>query len=216
VDGSGPDDVFVAASGGRLFRFDGDQWTEYNLGTLRDLVSVKVVGPGLLVVGGEDGQLFVGAPGAMEKIETESGMDLRVLDYDVSLGLGVASGVQSFQLGPFMAFPKVLLPEEGGVFDWSSLRWTFYDPEAKPSLNYFILSNSEGRPFWITVASGEVQEFKLPPLQQMLGVNLMPDGLKRLNVTSSMNKTFNIDKYTNSDLNTYSGATWAVDYISFF
>lgn len=216
VGGSGPDDIWVACGGGTLLHFDGDSWSSQNLGTTKDLLSLFVGTDGEVLVGGEDGTLFRRVAGEFVRVELETLMDLTVLDFDGESERGIATGAQAYQLGPFMAFPRMDTPINGADFYWKKLDWSFYDPDAHSDFNYFILSNQEGYAFWIIVTGGGVTEFVIPPLQEILGVNFIPDGVKRLNVTSTLNPSFNIDHFTNVDMNTYGKMSWAVDYLTFY
>jgi len=56
----------------------------------------------------------------------------------------------------------------------------------------------------------------LPPIVQQLGANVIPDGKKRMNLTSSLNPIFDIDYYNNSDLSIYDKVSWAVELTSFY
>ncbi len=216
IDGAGPDDIWIVGSAGTVVHFDGDTWTPTGLATLKDLLSVKAGPAGSVIVGAEDGLLFQKVGDGFQQIPMDVLMDLTVLDYDEQAQQGVVAGPQAYPMGPFMGFPRSDLPVSGGLFDWVTLDWSFYDPSVVSDFNYFILSNAEGRTFWIIVTGGGVTEFRMPPFRELLGVNLMPDGMKRLNMTSTLNPEFNIDHFTNNDMNMFGKVSWAVDYLSFY
>lgn len=216
IDGTGPDDIWIAGSAGTVVHFDGDTWTPTGLATLKDLLSIRATPGGNVIVGAEDGQLYRRVGDGFERIETGIQMDVTVLDFDDGTERGIAAGPQAYPMGPFMGYPRMDNPFSGAMFDWERLDWSFFDPTVTSDTNYFIFSNAEGRAFWIITTGGGVTEFLMPPLREMLGVNLIPDGMKRLNLTSTLNPEFNIDHYTNQDMNMYGKVSWAVDYITFF
>ncbi|WP_254839131.1 hypothetical protein [Natronomonas marina] len=91
VDSDGPQDVWVAASGGVVYRYDG-AWTKTVLGdpTLRDIDVAD--GTGYAV--GESGHVFEYAGGAWTEETTETGQNLRAVDQgDPNVSVGDSSTV---------------------------------------------------------------------------------------------------------------------------
>ena len=210
VDGSGPDDVWVAGSPGFVMRYDGDYFEFYDVDSSLPLTVIDVPQPGKAFAGGADGLLFELGAGQFAKIETGSLQDLTAIDVSQDTGALLAGGVQAYNLGPFMAFPSVISPAYNDYFDFITLKWDYWTPGAKADFHYIIMSSADGYPFWFLVLDGEITEYTMPPVTQELGLKLYPDGNKKMNLTSSINPDFNIDKYTLNDFSIYRKVTWAV------
>ena len=148
-------------------------------------------------------------------VDTGTLQDLLVVAADSTGEQVLAAGAQAYNLGPYMAYPRILKPESDGLFDFSSLQWDYWTLGAEADFHNIILSSGSGYSFWTMVVDGAVTEVKLPPIVQVLGLNLLPDGGKRINLTSSINAEFNIDHYSSSDFSIYRKVSWAVDYVKF-
>jgi len=210
IDGSSPDDIWVAGSPGFVLRYDGDYFEFHDVDPHRPLTSIDVAEPGRAFAGGADGLLFEIENGVITKLETDSLQDLTALDYSSQEGRIMAGGIRAYNLGPFMAYPNIVSPVADEYFDFTTLKWDFWTEGAKADFHYIILSSADGYPFWFIVLDGDVLEYEMPPITQELGLKLYPDGKKRMNFTSSINPDFNIDKYTLNDFSIYRKVTWAV------
>jgi hypothetical protein len=215
IDGRGLDDVWVAGKPATIIHFAAEGYVEFQPDPYLGLAAIQALPGGGAVAAGEDGLLVSLVNNALVRIETGTFEDFTCLDHDPVTGTIAASGVQSYNLGPFMPFPRIDLPSPETPFDWSAIKWGFHEAEAQADYHYLILSNADGFPFWTMTVDGPVTEVPLPPIVKMLGVNVIPEGEKRLNLTSSMDPFFNIDYYTLNDFNMFRKISWAVDYKSF-
>jgi len=214
IDGTGPDDVWIAGDG-LLARHDGNDLTPYPLDLGVNLRAITARSPGNVLAAGDDGVLLSAAGGEVTAIQTGTVEDFRCIDYSVDAGSVAAAGIQAYNLGPYVSFPHILKPQEGSTFDYTSLDWEMWTQGAEADNHYLILSNQEGYPFWVLVVDGEVTSVPLPPIVQELGANVFPDGDKRLNMTSSLDPSFNIDYFTNGDFSIFDRISWSVDLVSF-
>lgn len=215
LDAASPDDVWVISNPGKVLRFDGGGYAEVEVdpGTLFTTVVARP--DGKVFLGAVDGQLWTYQAGAFTTLDTGTLQDLLVVAADDSGTKIMAAGAQAYNLGPFMAFPHILVPENGGLFDFTELKWDYWTAGAKADFHNIILSSDNGFSFWSMVIDGEVTTVKLPPIVKALGLNVYPDGGKRMNLTSSLNAEFNIDHYSSSDFSIYRKVSWAVDYVKF-
>ena len=215
LDASSPDDIWVISNPGKVLRFEGAAYQEIEVDPSASFTTVLARADGKVFLGGVDGKLWRWQSGVFEAQDTGTLQDLTVVAADPSGEKILGAGAQAYNMGPYMAYPHIMLPENGGVFDFSSLQWDYWTEGAEADFHNIILSSDGGYTFWTMVVDGEVTEVKLPPIVQALGLNLFPDGGKRMNLTSSLNAEFNIDHYTPSDFSIYRKVSWAVDYVKF-
>jgi hypothetical protein len=216
LDGQSADQFWVAATPGRLLHFEDDSYVAYELEPSTRLASVQVAADGTVVAGAADGQLYMRHPGGdFNHITTGTLQEFRTIDYLPGSGRVAAAGAQAYHLGPFMSYPRVLMPENEQVFDFSSIQWDYWTQGAEADYVYMTLSSKDGYSFWTLMVDGAVKEVTLPPLVQELGLNLMPEGAKRMNLTANLNPLFSIDNYTLNDLSMYDKISWSVDLVNF-
>jgi hypothetical protein len=215
LDGGSPDDVWVISNPGKVLRFEGDEYEEFEVDSSPYLTTVLARPDGKVFLGGVDGKLWKWQAGIFEMVDTGTLQDLLVVAADPTGKQVLAAGAQAYNLGPYMAYPHILKPENGGLFDFSTLQWDYWTEGAEADFHNIILSSDGGYSFWTMVVDGDVTEVKLPPIVQALGLNLYPDGGKRMNLTSSLNAEFNIDHYSPGDFSIYRKVSWAVDYVKF-
>lgn len=215
VSGFGPDEIWISAEPGALLKHDGDAYEIVEFDDCTGLRSVHVAAPAQVAAAGDDGMLVAWDADHFVRLESGTQADLSSLVFQPEAGLLAAGGVQAYHMGPFMAYPHISSPAPYQSFDFTTLVWDFWTPGAMADFHYLILSNSEGYPFWTMVVDGDVNSVELPPLASILGVNVIPEGIKRLNLTSSLNPVFDIDQFTNNDLSIYDKTSWSVDMVTF-
>ncbi len=215
LDGASPDAVWVLSSPGKVLKFEGSTFEEFPLAPYEQLKTVVATAEGRVLVGAADGQLWSLLEGQFVAQDTGSLQDLLVVAPSQSGGGVLAAGAQSYNMGPFMAYPRIIKPAEGEMFDFSQLQWDYWTQGATADVHSIILSSDAGFPFWSMVVDGEVTNVQLPPIVKALGLNVIPDGPKRWNLTSTLNPEFNIDYYSSSDFSIYRRISWAVDYVKF-
>jgi len=215
IDGAGPDDVWIAGSPGVILHWDGDAFEVFHVDQYKGLSAIRAVEPGKVFAAGEDGLLVSFNGTGFDIVETGTLQDFTCLDHAAGTATIAAAGIQAYNLGPFMAYPRIVMPEEDQVFDFSSLAWDYWSANASADFHFVILSSQDGFPFWYMTVDGEITQVDLPPIVQTLGINLFPEGPKRMNLTSTLNPDFDIDNYTLNDFSIYRKVSWAVDLMKF-
>jgi len=214
VDGSGPDDVWVAGSG-LMLHWNGNDIETLYLDPPRSLTAVSARKPDRVFAAGLDGALATVTDGEVVWLDSGTLEDFTCIDDSPGSGRFAAAGIQAYNLGPYMAFPRILEPQDGAVFTSGTLQWTFWTPGAEADNHYIILSNPEGYPYWTLVVDGEVTSVPLPPMSEAVGAILVPDGSKRMNLTSSLDPEFDIDHFSNQDFSIFEKVSWSVDLVTF-
>ena len=211
IDGTGPDDIWAVATPSMVLHFDGTYFDLHHPSPDKDLVAVHAFAPGKVYAAGKDGALFALQDGEFVQVETNTVEDFLAVSYSGAEDLLVAAGVQAYNVGPFMAYPRVLAPAKDEYFAFDKVSWEFWTGGAQADFINLTFSTADGFPFWIMVVDGAVSEVVLPPISLALGVNVIPEGDKRLNMSASMNPIFNIDQYNNGDFSMYDRISWAVE-----
>ena len=214
IDGSGPDDIWLSASPATALQYDGALFTIYELDETLGANAITAPAPGVAVVAGDDGRAWRIVGDQWEALDTGSLQDYQALWAD-NQGRLLLAGIQAYNMGPFMAYPRIIQPSGGSLFDFKTLKWDYWTPGAQSDFNYILFSDETGYPFWTLVTDGPVTEVKLPPISQILGLDLIPLGPKRINLTASLNPLFKIDNFSNSDFSMYKKTSWAVDFLLF-
>jgi hypothetical protein len=216
IDGEGPDSVWVAGAMGGLYFFNGVDWVLLDTGGIKTLRAVHALGAGRALVAGEDGTLLrIDDYVAVTPVDPGSRQDLLAV-----VGVGPqtiwAGGIASFDIGPFHAFPMIQAPVANSAFAWEEVVWDFYEGGGlTPTWHSLTFTTMEGFPFWQMMVGGTVRSIPLPPLTQILGINLIPDGGKRFTLTAAHSPKFDIDDYRNNDTSIYDRASWAIDMVFF-
>ncbi len=217
ISGTSPDDVWLAASPGTVIHWNGDAFDLLHPSQYTPLNAILAVAPGKVFVAGADGLLLTLDSGGLtfSAIETNTLQDLNRLAWASESESLVAAGLQTYNVGPFMAYPKITSPQEGTYFPFDKLSWGYHQADAWADQHFLILSTEDGFPFWYLVVDGETTEVPIPPIPQELGAWIYPEGPKRMNITSSLSPDFDIDNYTLSDFSIFGKISWAVDLVSF-
>lgn len=216
IDGEGPDSIWVVGDLGGLYFYNGVDWVQLDTGGIKALRAVHALGAGRALVAGEDGTLLrIDDYVAVTPVDPGSRQDLLAV-----VGVGPqtiwAGGIASFDIGPFHAFPMIQQPHANSPFDWEEVAWDFHEGGGlTPTWHALTFTTMEGFPFWQMMVGGSVRSIPLPPLTEILGVNLIPDGGKRFTLTAAHSPKFDIDDYRNNDTSIYDRASWAIDMVFF-
>jgi len=216
IDGEGPDSFWVVGVMGGLYYYNGADWLLLDTGGIKTLRAVRALGAGRALVAGEDGTLLrIDDYVALTPLDAGSNQDLLAVE-GVAAGTVWTGGIASFDIGPFHPYPLILRPEADSPFDWEEISWDFHEGGGlEPTWHSLTLSTVEGFPFWQMMTDGSVRTIPLPPLASIIGINLIPDGDKRLTLTASHSPKFDIDDYRNNDTSIYDRAAWAIDMVYF-
>ncbi|MFH1530021.1 MAG: IPT/TIG domain-containing protein [Pseudomonadota bacterium] len=216
IDGEGPDSVWVVGAMGGLYFYNGTDWVLLDTGDIKTLRAVRALGAGRALVAGEDGVLLrINDYVAVTPVDTGTHQDLLAV---ASVGADTlwAGGIASFDIGPFHPFPSIQQPHANSPFGWKEVVWDFQDGGSlEPTWHSLTFTTMEGFPFWQMMTDGVVRSIPLPPLTELLGVNLIPDGDKRFTLTAAHSPKFDIDNYRNNDTSIYDRASWAIDMVFF-
>jgi len=216
IDGEGSDSIWVVGEMGAVYFYNGVDWVLLDTGGIKTLRAVHALGAGRALVAGEDGTLLeINDYVAITPIDAGTHQDLLAV---ASVGSQTiwAGGIAALDIGPFHSFPMVQQPHANSPFEWEELVWYFHDGGGlTPTWHALTLTTMEGFPFWQMMADGAVRSIQLPPLTDVLGVNLIPDGDKRFTLTAAHSPKFDIDDYRNNDTSIYDRASWAIDMVFF-
>jgi hypothetical protein len=128
-------------------------------------------------------------------------------------GVAVFAGRHFMDMPPFLGFPLVIDPLESAI--WANRMHWELPPESTPSYHQLILSGPTGYPFWTVTAGGEVRGIEFPDFTAALGVDPVPTGVKRVNITTSYSPGFSIDAYSSTDMGYYRRESFSVNLVSF-
>lgn len=205
--------AFAVSEAGECLIGEGASWTE--MGGIPGSGALKAIqgrfglqGLELWVVGEEgralryDGNewesLPLGAPTDLESIALyASGNELLVV------------GRAGIVLGPFVPIPEIVVSGgSGGTPYQISLESS---PEFIPSFRYGQVISSGGFPVWTWMVDGESMDFQLPNLVSLIDWDLLSMfGGMDVRMYSVHDPSFDIDKYTNFELNLMSWSSWSL------
>ncbi len=214
--------VHVFDDGRLLVAGDGEAWvrvgTAWNDLGLKDdfhAHSLAVVSPGEFYA--------TGAAGEVAHWTTETGFDYLPAPANVQLnGLLLtgdqtllALGTPALLLTPMVPFPVLLAPHDEGQMDALLLAWTFFGNAEPITLHNISITQKTGRSLWRLVIDGERTSVPLPNFLQIIGVNPLPPGPKRLRIHCAFAPEFSIDSFDLSSLSTSLWTSWSYDMIAF-
>ncbi len=219
VWGAAPDDLFVVGEGATILHWDGDAFTpmEPPDGVTATLESVW---------GRADDDVYaVGAGGTILRYDGTQWLDDSPAGYDATfLAVGgtehdlVATGSHELLLGPMLAVPENISPADGGEMgDEYAISWTT-QPGPDPHFSYVDISvpGMFGPiPEWTTVNDWDVEDILLPDFPNIEGTPGISPGFKILTVIRVYREGFDIDHYSNLDLNTLIWNSWSMDQLTF-
>ena len=214
--------VHVFADGRLLVAGDGEAWGR--IGTvwtdlgLKDGFHIRT----LAVL--SDTEFYATGPGQeVAHWTAESGFDYLPTPANVQLNGLLATADQSLLalgtpallLTPMIPFPIQLSPQDEGQLDALLLGWAF-DGNAEPiTLHNISITQKTGRSLWRLVVDGERTSVPLPDFTQLIGVNPLPPGAKRLRIHCAFAPEFSINSFDLSALSTSLWTSWSYDMIAF-
>ena len=219
VWGSAPDDLFIVGEGATILHWDGQALSpmEPPAGVTATLESVW--GRAL------DDVYAVGAGGTILRYDGTHWLDDSPAGYDATfLAVGgegqelLATGSHELLLGPMLAVPENISPADGGEMgDEYAISWTT-QPGPDPHFSYVDISvpGMFGPiPEWTTVNDWDVEDILLPDFPNIEGTPGIGPGFKILTVIRVYREGFDIDHYSNLDLNTLIWNSWSMDQLTF-
>lgn len=213
VDGTAVNDVWLAGDDGVVAHFTGSGLVIEQAPTTEDFHGVVARGPCDVV--------FFGTHGAVFSFDCDTFTDRSVSDSDTDFTSGaldgerlILAGRTNVQLPKFLDFPEVIVPMADIAWTDRTIEWMFREV-ADATHSQLILSDSSGLPFWVLMTGGDTTLVTLPDFGGVLGVDPIPEGLKRMNITSIRTPNFSIDGYTSTDLGYYDREAFSVNLASF-
>jgi hypothetical protein len=217
VWGSGPDDVFIVGEGGTILHWDGLELLPMAVDTLGTFEDVWGAGPNDVYA--------VGAKGLLFRYDGTQWLDDSPVEYDSTFlcvagaeGGVVTSGTHELILGPMLEVPENIKPTDGGLMgDDYTLSWTV-QPGVDPHFSYVavLVPGMFGPvPEWTMVNDWNVTDILLPDNPSIEGTPGIAPGLKILQILRVYKEGFDINNYSNMDLNQSRWNSWAVDVTTF-
>ena len=153
-------------------------------------------------------------------------MDESPLDYENTFlavsgggdGSVIASGTHELLLGPLLPVPENVKPTDGGAMGLDyEISWT-HKELTDPHFTYVevaIPTMMGPLPEWTVMNDWYVTDVLLPDFPNIEGTPGIGPGQKILNIIRVYKEGFDIDNYSNQDLNTYGWRSWAFSSTTF-
>jgi photosystem II stability/assembly factor-like uncharacterized protein len=177
--------------------------------TTSDLAAVAVGPGGQVLAVGDKGAVVAWQPGTTPRLEHIE--DYRSKAHGIAvLGDGTARvvGNASFILGPFLAFPAMSEPTAGVLGPERRLGWTW---TGGPDAQYTRLALTPDFQLtaWTLIVDGDETTVSLPDLMAAAAIDVLPVARYRFEILRVLNRSFDIDAYTNRGFNLYLRDSWS-------
>lgn len=208
LDGASADDFWAVGRQGALIRRDGEDVTVWALPGPREYAGLIVRGPCDVLAFGREGTVVAfDCAGFTDLSRPDVALDL--LAGGLLDGRPLMAGRHYVALPAFLGFPRIANPAEGLAWDRRDVAWAL-PAGADPTHHQLLLSGPTGYAFWVVTAGGAVRRVPLPDFARAIGYDPVPDGTKRINVTSSRSPGFDIDGFTSTDTGYYRQEAFSV------
>lgn len=138
------------------------------------------------------------------------GVDLRAVWADPQ-GAAAAVGRFNVLIGPFMPFPKITSPVEGGPIVNHRVSWD--PPDAQVDIHSVSMTDENGSPFWQMLVDGHDDHVDLPDFVALQSLDVIPSGAVRLSVSHirfNAETPFDLNSYISQDLSLYRRFAWSI------
>ena len=215
--GSSPTDIFIVGEAGLLLHYDGVELVPMvpppNFDKSITLYDLHGTPGGPVYAVGAKGTILAYIDGEWRD---QSPSSYRASFYAVT-GAGsqlVATGSHELLLGPMMTVPESVRPAEGTIMsDSYEISWTARPGIEDPHFSYVevaIPSLTGPIPEWTIINDWDVTNVLLPDFPDIEGTPGISQGQKILTIFRVYKEGFDIDNYSNLDLNTLSWQAWAL------
>jgi len=130
----------------------------------------------------------------------------------------VMTGAHELVLGPILAVPEKLQPGQGGIMGADyRISWQA-QPGPDPHFSYVevaIPTLFGPQPEWTMVNDFDVQSILLPDFPNIEGTPGIDPGAKILTIFRVYKEGFDIDNYSNTDINQFGWRSWSVQSVVF-
>lgn len=149
-----------------------------------------------------------------DETELDAGVDLRAVWAPETGPMAAAVGRFNVLVGPFMPFPVITTPAEGGPLSDFRVAWDL--PTSSVSISGVTMTDEMGSPFWQMIVEGGDDHVDLPDFGALQSLDVIPKGAIRVTVSHIRfrpDTVFDIDAYISQDLSIYRRSTWAVSQV---
>jgi len=214
VWGASDDDVWMVGEGGTILHWDGVELTKMAIDSTQTLTAVWGDASDNVYVVGARGTAFHWDGAAWERVHLGGdSLNTTLLAIGGDPGSPVVTGAHELILGPMLAVPENVSPADGGVMgDEYRLSWDV-QPGTEPhfSMVEVAIPGILGpTPEWTTVADYDVTDVLLPDLPNIEGTPGIAPGQKILTIFRVYKEGFDIDNYSNQDMNQFGWRSWSV------
>ena len=214
VWGASPDDVWMVGEGGSVLHWDGAAIVKRPIDSTQTLTALWGSGADDVYAVGARGTVFHwdGADWTRVHLGGDSA-NTTFMAIGGDPGAPVVTGAHELILGPIMAVPEQVSPGDGGVMgDAYSISWNV-QPGTEPHFNWVeVAVPGLFGPVteWTTIADYDVTDVLLPDLPNIEGTPGIAPGQKILTIFRVYKEGFDIDNYSNQDLNQFGWRSWSV------
>ena len=128
--------------------------------------------------------------------------------------LVMAMGANVVQLGPFVDVPEFSSPAFGKIWNRTDVNWKV-NGGASPSFAALRIYGPMGNLAWTITSAGWLNEYKLPDMQLIEGLQVVPPGMKRLFAYRIDHPTFSIDNYDQRAYRILDWEAWSIVHFLF-
>lgn len=206
--------VVAVGDEGTIRMRSGGTWTDHSVPTSAALRGVWGRSATDVLVVGDAGTILRWDGAAWhDESDPGSGVDLRAV-WSAETGEAAAVGRHTLLIGPWMPFPSITSPVEGGPIVDHRISWA--PPGVPLDVAGVTMTDELGSPFWQLLVDGGDGHVDLPDFEALQALDVIPDGALRITVSHIRfldDAPFDIDAYISQDLSIYNRATWAVSQI---
>lgn len=219
VWGTATDDVFIVGEGGTILHWDGLELLAMTVDTTQTFTAVWGTGPDNVYAVGSRGTFFHydGATWNRVRLGGNSG-DANLLAVGGESTRPVITGAHELLLGPILAVPENVSPTNGGVMQEEyRISWDV-QPGTDPHFSYVevaIPGLTGPVPEWQVTNDWDVTDILLPDFPNIEGTPGISPGTKILTIFRVYKEGFDIDNYSNQDLNQFFWRSWAINQVVF-
>jgi len=223
VWGASADDVWLVGEAGIALHWDGSELKKVTIDTPQTLTAIWGRSADDITVVGSRGVAFHWDGTAWSKLSL--GVAAKNVDF-LAIGgpptggeaAGVMTGSHELVLGPILAVPEALSPGEGGLMGEDyKISWQT-QPGPDPHFSYVEIAIPTlfgPVPEWTMINDFDVQSILLPDFPNIEGTPGIDPGAKYLTIIRVYKEGFDIDNYSNSDLNQFGWRSWSMNSVVF-
>ncbi|MBL8786846.1 MAG: IPT/TIG domain-containing protein [Deltaproteobacteria bacterium] len=222
VWGAAPDDVWFVGEGGIVLRWNGVEVKKVSIDTTQTLTAIWGKSASDITVVGRRSTAFKWNGAVWAKIPL--GASATNIDFfaiggpATGTGTTVMTGSHELVLGPILAVPEKMSPGNGALMgnDYR-ISWQA-QPGTDPHFSYVeVAIPTLFGPVaeWTMINDYDVQSILLPDFPSIEGTPGIDPGTKYLTIYRIYKEGFDIDNYSNTDINQFGWRSWSVNQVIF-